>query len=323
MKYGHTYTISSFTYKTTVYNGKKNYDMMLNDSTEITETGTLEFTGMFTSLDEIRNQKVVDVLVILIAVAGIDEINQKGSSWKERTITVSDGQGQFIGVKLYNLNAVKFNYKPGTILAIRRADVQQFAGCVNLKISSSTLVQSNPDIEGSEDLLSWYNEQDGVFPDYLEMCDLIPMGDIASAVNSCTTSQFRFKCNAAIYEIHTDVICYDACRTCKKKLAALDDGGLFCQKCQKRQTESELHYILTLIIEDDEHAFQMVAFNNVVEKLFDKSAQEMMDLKINNSEAFFDIIGKVTGIKYQFVCVARKESTRPVQYQIISYSTID
>lgn len=323
LKYGHTYIIEKFKYLTKVYKNTRYGEVTFEKGTritDITEDDMLDFVFDFTPLNEVTSENIVDIVAVVVRIDDIKEVKIDDKSWKERVIIVADDCGHYIEVKLYNNNTTISSILPGTVIALKRGVVNNYAGVCNLKVSNQSYIQVNPKIEEHESLSQWYVCKDGVFPDILQMCEHMEMSEIIKKVASCGTTLLRFKCDGFLSEIHTHQICYEACTDCKKKLSAIEDERWFCQKCQKQKTDFVLHYKLTLIVEGDDQTFEMTAFDSAARELFEsKSAKEMMELKIKKSDVFDSIIDSIIGRKYHLVCCASKDKSKSVQYRIESF----
>lgn len=293
------------------------------------------------SLQDIDKDTTIDILGVLKDVGEVGEIVSKSTSkpYSKRELTLVDQSGYSVKLTIWGKLATSFDTNPESIIAFKGAKVSDFGGR-SLSLLSSGSMSLDPDIAEAHQLKGWYDSQ-GRRETFLAHTGMSAAGAAGGRREETkTVAQVKeeglgmneapdyFNVKATIVYIKQDSFSYPACLStdCNKKVTDEGDGTWRCEKCNINHPKPEHRYILTLSVSDHTGQMYLNAFDDVGRLVVGKSADEMMELKENDSPAMEKEFENANCTSHYFKCRAKMDTYQDqqrVRYQVMSAIPID
>ncbi|RXG54917.1 Replication protein A 70 kDa DNA-binding subunit [Armadillidium vulgare] len=210
----------------------------------------------FVSINEIENiepGKFIDVIAIC---KNVDEISMTRNDKKKRDILIVDYSGVEIPLTLWDKQADGFDDSQNSVIVVKGAQVKEYNGRC-LWVSSSSIVQINPDIEESHRLRRWYEEIGGNLQEenlsQMERSgegmrsDLKMVGEVLALAEDLEIGSREY-CfvKATIVDLNKNNCIYKACPSdgCNKKVTDMNNGVYFCERCKENYDSFNWKYVL-------------------------------------------------------------------------------
>ncbi|RZC59909.1 hypothetical protein C5167_007208 [Papaver somniferum] len=319
---------------------QNDYEMTLNENSEVEEVSEEgspipKAVFNFVKIDDlgtyVNGKELVDVIGVLQSVSPTMSIRRKANNETipKRDITIADDSNKTVVISLWNDLATTMGQElldvvdSNPIVAIKCLKVGDFQGVSLSSLGKSTVVV-NPDVPEAENLKSWYASEG----------KSISMTSIGAGLINSTSSGARsfysdrvtishitsnsslggekpqfFSIKACISFIKPEqLMWYQACKTCNKKVTTGHVSGYFCDGCQKNVDKYSLRYILALRVSDPSGEAWVSTFNDQAEKILGCSADELDKIKQQDEKEFHLKLKQATWTPHLFrVSVAQNE----------------
>ncbi|RLN30360.1 replication protein A 70 kDa DNA-binding subunit C-like [Panicum miliaceum] len=275
----------------------------------------------FRQIREIENMDIVafvDLVGIITSVGPSTIMMRKdGTEAKKRTLQLKDMSGRSVEIIFWG----KFCDAEGKqlqllsdsgsnpILALKGGRISDFSGRSVVTISSTQL-KVNPDMPVAERLKQWYLAGGKIAPSVSLSQDI---SSISRIYVQKTIAQIKdenlgrsdkpdfITVRAVISHVKADNFCYPACtlelngKRCNRKVTNNGDGTWYCDRCNQSSENYEYRYMLVCQIKDHTAATYALGFQEVGEKIFGLTAQELFMIRnVEQDEArFAEIMGTV------------------------------
>jgi len=113
---------------------------------------------------------------------------------------------------------------------------------------------------------------------------------------------------------------------CNKKVLQDDTGMWRCERCDKTMPKPEYRYIMTLNVSDHTGQIYLSCFDDVGRMIMGMSADQLMELKENDSKAAEDIFQSANCQIFNFKCRAKMDTFQDqqrVRYQVSGAAPIN
>lgn len=246
---------------------------------------------------------------------------------KKREILLTDDSegGSSIRLTLWGDQAKNFS-AIHQVLAVKGATVGEFNGVKNLSLGFSGSLEVEPaGVERVQQLVAWsHHLQDSSFsqlsasqlPRTFPSDDFLTVEDLRREVAAgCSGGEVRARISGYILQIMEDTLAYrahvppDGTRCQRKVVESREENRWTCQKCNKRdipECDTTLRYNLRLCIADATSATWCNMFDAT--SLFQKSPQELVDLKDQNYDQFKKLLSSLTMVSLIFRVSAKMET---------------
>ncbi|KAL4067797.1 hypothetical protein V8B97DRAFT_1940400 [Scleroderma yunnanense] len=330
-------------------NIQNEYELSLERNTEIEECLEASSVPMikynFTplaSLEELQKDSICDVIGIVKEVGSLDQITSKaGRTVQKRDLTLVDKSQYSVRLTLWGKQAETFAADDLPVVAFKGVKVGDFGGR-SLSMISSSIMTISPDIEDAHFLRGWY---DGIGSDKTFQSHSNAMSSAGSSFPGFNREEMRslhdvkqsqlgmsdkpefFSTRATVMHIKSENIAYPACpnQGCNKKVTEINDGWR-CEKCDKTHPRPEYRYIISLAVADWSGQVWLQGFNDTGVVVFEKSADEVMEMKDRSDSDYIAFMAQATGKTFNFSCRAKQDTyndqTR-VRYGISKISPLD
>lgn len=310
------------------------YELTLNDDAEIElceEDDEIEQQRFdFASTEQIRTlaaEDFCDVIGVVTQVQPVASIVSQRTQKElvKRTITLVDQSMLAIDLTLWGSNAEKWNEDQlmNNVVACKQAKVSDYGGkSLNCSFNSQFFV--NPQRDETNQLQNWYAQQ-GKNAQFTSLS-----GQRSGAGGSTERKTFGavkdenmgmkekpdyFNTRGTITFLKKDMEkapWYNACPSdgCNKKVTEDQNGGFWCEKCNKNYDNFVPRYILSLMCCDSTGSQWLTAFNESAEILLGKTAHEMLQLKNAGADEAYNAVFDAANFKtYMFKIKAKAEAS--------------
>ncbi|KAL7639294.1 UNVERIFIED_CONTAM: hypothetical protein RMT77_009783 [Armadillidium vulgare] len=276
----------------------------------------------FVSINEIENiepGKFIDVIAIC---KNVDEISMTRNDKKKRDILIVDYSGVEIPLTLWDKQADGFDDSQNSVIAVKGAMVKEYNGRC-LWVSSSSIVQINPDIEESYRLQRWYEEIRGNLQEenlsQMERSgegmrnDLKMVGEVlALAENLENGSREYCFVKATIIHLNKNNCIYKACPSdgCNKKVTDMNNGVYFCERCKENYDSFNWKYVLKATIADGTDSVLVTLFQDEAESLLGCTAVTLEAMRERVEDAFYATLDLVLYRDYIFELMVKMDLYR-------------
>ncbi|KAK7040919.1 60S acidic ribosomal protein P1 [Paramarasmius palmivorus] len=316
-------------------NVSNDYELSLERNTEIEECMDAANLPMvkynFIQLSELENMakdSTCDVIGIVKEVGNLDEITSKSTqrNVKKRDLTLVDKSGFSTRLTLWGNQAE--NFKPedeSPVIAFKGVKVGDFGGRTLSMISSSMMTQ-NPDLQETFALRGWYdalgsteqfrshtnasvNAAGGGAIQGFNRKEMMSLAEVKEKGLGSGDSTGYFSNRSTILHIKSDNIAYPACSSsgCSKKVTETG-GSWHCEKCNMSYDSPTWRYIISMAVSDYSGQEWFQAFNDVAEKIFNRSANDLIEIKDRNDEEYNTIMHQTIGTMWNFSCRAKTDT---------------
>ncbi|RCV15552.1 hypothetical protein SETIT_3G065300v2 [Setaria italica] len=274
----------------------------------------------FRQISEIENIEVgaiVDLVGIVTSVNPSATITRKdGSEAQKRTLQLKDMSGRSVEITFWGKfcdaegQQLQLQCDSGLnpVLALKSVRVTEFSGR-SVSSISSTQLKINPDFPEAEKLQRWY-----VTEGKTATCVSLSVASMGKTDVRKTVVQIKdenlgrsekpdwITVKGTVSHLNTDNFCYPACtmevngRQCNKKVINNGDGTWHCDRCDQSLPNCEYRYLLMCQIQDHTGLTYANAFQEAGVEIMGCSAEELYNMKEEDTERFADII---QGVRWQ------------------------
>ncbi|KAF8651467.1 hypothetical protein AX16_004766 [Volvariella volvacea WC 439] len=330
-------------------NVTSDYELALERTTEVEECHeavnmpTIKYNFVpLSGLKDLQKDAICDVLVIVKEARDATTITSRQSQRDvlKRDLTLVDRSGFQVQMTLWGKQAEQYSVEDGSVIAFKGVKVGDFGGGRSLSMFSSSIMQVNPDLTEGFSLKGWYDAA-GTTQTFEEYSGLGGGGGPAVGFNrneACTITEIKhkeisenkaefFSTRATILHIKSENLSYPACPTpnCNKKVNEVHDGWR-CEKCDKSFSAPEHRYIMSLAVADHTGQVWLQGFNDVGVAIFGMSANDLVDLRERDENAFNVVLHRANFNTFNFSCRAKVDSynerTR-IRYGISKMTPLD
>ncbi|XP_062230519.1 replication protein A 70 kDa DNA-binding subunit C-like isoform X2 [Phragmites australis] len=288
----------------------------------------------FRQISEIENMEtgaIVDLVGVVTSVGPSATIMRKdGSEAQRKTLQLKDMSGRSVEITFWGKfcdaegHQLQLQCDSGLnpILALKNGRVTEFSGR-SVSSISSTQLKINPDFPEAERLRHWYVTEGKTAACISLSREVSSMGrtDVRKTVAHIKDENLGrsdkpdwITIKGAISHLTTDNFCYPACtlevngRQCNKKVINNGDGTWHCDKCDQGSPNCEYRYLLLCQIQDHTGITYATAFQEAGTEIIGYSAQELFNIKDQDTEQFADIIQEVRWQQYLFKLKVKEET---------------
>jgi ssDNA-binding replication factor A large subunit len=259
--------------------GGRENQLTLGNNLNIEKCGRADRVSLeynITKLSDISNEKIVDVVGIIIEVG--DASVQKELA--KRVIRIVDQSRFSAKVMLWGDVASQFNARNGDVVAIKCAHVTMFDGAFALSVSRMSYMTVNPEIEECRQLVEWYSDQDSDDDTYPPSIIFMTLEEANEKI-SRSSEPFYFTFDGHISAIDQERMTYPSCHTCSKKTRECDGSDLWrCDGCLKDMEAPFHRYMLSIQVDDGDAKLYMKAFDDVGIKLMGMTANKLFEFQV-------------------------------------------
>jgi replication factor A1 len=309
------------------------------------------------NLPDVQADELVDILGVVTDMGGLINFTTKaGKALTKRTITLLDVTSRSVELTLWGSQAENpfSTDSPNPIVAVKNAKVSSY-NTRSLTMGQNSSLEVSPDLREAHELIGWYSTigTSGVVypvggstsnPGKEEMghgtgrgqknFPLKTFGQVKDEGLGRQIGKTDFAdCKGTISLIkHENTLWYPACtnavngKPCNKKVVDQGNGSWKCERCGVAFNNKSLRYILTLAAADHTGNIWLQCFNDVAEKLLQRSADEVSTLKESNVPAFEAVFAEATFRQYKFKLKAATDTYQDesrVRYNILSATPVD
>lgn len=310
------------------------YELTLNSDADV--QAVQEDAGIqmqrfdFNTIEQIRNvqaDQMTDVIGIVKDFTPVANIVSRRTQKEltKRTITVMDDTLLSIDVTLWGEDAERCNeaeLKGNPVIVIKKCKVSDFGG-KSLNASFGSQIFMNMDVPRAHELRSWYDtkgrsatvetlsgQRTGGGPAERKQLEAVKEEQLgfdkpAYFRSRATVTYFKNDMNKPPW--------YAACpsASCNKKVTSDNQGGWFCEKCNRSYDGYEPRYILNMILSDATGGEWATAFNEQGEQLLGISAKELEEfVHSGNEQAFAEVFKRANFKDYVFKLRCKVDTTQ-------------
>ncbi|KAN0128533.1 hypothetical protein V8E53_008361 [Lactarius tabidus] len=309
---------------------QNDYELSLDRGIEIEECQDTDvpviryhFVNLST-LSDLQNEAICDVLVIVKEIGDLSEINTKNNKTaQKRELKIVDSSNFEVRLTLWGKQAEQYSTPVDTVIAFKGVRVSEFHGR-SLSLLSSGSIAISPDIAEAHALKGWYVDggAQSAFTSHtqagmssgsggaINRNEMRTIFDVKEAQLGMSDKVDFFSTRATIMHIKTDNLVYPACPTsgCNKKMTENHDGGWRCEKCDRTYEKPEYRYIISMAVGDHTGQMWLSGFNDVGTTLFGMTGNELHEMKVQDEAKVNHIIHNATCNTYSFACRASQQS---------------
>ncbi|KAI1835937.1 hypothetical protein DTO006G1_1504 [Penicillium roqueforti] len=291
-------------------------------------------------LQTVEKDTTTDVIGVLTEIGEASQIVSKstGKPYEKRELTLVDNTGFSVRLTIWGATAQNFSVTPESVVAFKGVKVSDYGGR-SLSLLSSGSMTVDPDIGEAHRLRGWYDAQgrSETFTSHVSnatnsMGKRDPFKTIAQVREeqlgmSETFDYFSLKATV-IFIKQDNVWCYPACLSdnCNKKVTELDPGQWRCEKCDKTYPKPEYRYVLPISVGDHTGQLWLSCFDDTGRKIMGTSADDLMQLREDDSNAFGEVFQTANCQTWNFRCRAKTDNfgdQQRVRYQVSSCQPIN
>ena len=317
-------------------NLSNDYELMFERDTAVEkaeeQNGVPQVRFNFTNISELQNVEkdtTIDTIGVLKEVGETSQIVSKTTSkpYDKRELTLVDNTGFSVRLTIWGNTAANFDSNPEEVIAFKGVKVSDFGGR-SLSLLSSGSMTINPDIDEAHKLKGWYLAQgkNDTFQSHANMAGSMsaaggrgdPMKTILQVKEenlgmSEATDYFTTK--ATIIYIKQENVSYPACLSegCNKKVVETDPGQWRCERCDRTHPRPEHRYIMSINVSDHTGQLWLSCFDDVGRMIMGMSADDLMDLKENNTQAADNAFQDANCKIFNFKCRAKMDTFQDQQ----------
>ncbi|KAB7497154.1 Replication protein A DNA-binding subunit [Armadillidium nasatum] len=275
----------------------------------------------FVRIDEIENIELGKFIDVIAICKNVDEISMTGNNIKKRDIQIVDYSGVEILLTLWDKQADGFDDYQNSVIVVKGAAVKEYNGRY-LSVSSSSIVQINPDIEESHKLRKWYEEVrcnlQAENHSQMERSgegmrnDLKMVGEVLALAENLENGgrEYCFV-KATIIHLNKNNCMYKACPSngCNKKVE-MNDGVYFCERCQENYDSFNWKYVLKTTIADGTDSVLVTLFQDEAESLLGCTAVTLEAMMERDEDAYYATLDFVLYREYIFELMVKMDLYR-------------
>lgn len=303
-------------------NTTSEYEIYLEKNSEVrlvAESGVSELSYNFQKISEINTpQALVDVIAVVKEAYPPNAVIVR-STQKEilkRDLIICDKTGS-MRLTVWG-QQVDLDYSDNPVLAIKGARVGEYNG-FNLSTLSSSQIQINPERKEAFELKGWFLEHGNEIK--MPKREEAPKSIGEVNENALEYSTVR----AMLLFMKEDSLWYDACiePNCNKKVFG-ENGGYRCERCNKTFDESNTRFLVRASIGDQSGQIWVTLFDEMAQKLFGNSANEIKIL--SQEENIADFLRAFTFKEYLFKLRRKEEiynDEAKARFSVLDVSPLD
>lgn len=321
-------------------NLSNDYELMFERDTVVEkaeeQSGVPQVRFNFTNiadLQSVEKDSTIDAIGVLKEVGETSQIVSKTTSkpYDKRELTIVDNTGYSVRLTIWGNTATSFEANPESVVAFKGVKVSDFGGR-SLSLLSSGSMTIDPDIDDAHRLKGWYLAQgkNDQFATHAQMNGSMtaaggrgdPMKTILQIKEenlgmSETTDYFTTK--ATVIYIKQDNVSYPACLSegCNKKVVENDPGQWRCERCDKTHAKPEHRYIMSINVSDHTGQIWLSCFDDVGRQIMGMSADQLMELRENDSKAADDAFQEANCKSMNFKCRAKMDTFQDQQRYVL------
>ncbi|KAH9245587.1 hypothetical protein BASA81_016923 [Batrachochytrium salamandrivorans] len=347
---GHVYVISKAMIKVAnpAFNkGGHEYEMTIDPQTSITvcndAVSTIQIKYNFLTLDrllEVEKDAVIDVLAVVKDCFPVSEITTKANNkLKKRDVVIVDESGWSVRLTLWGSQAESFEHADHPVIGIKNVRVGDFGGRT-LSVSMSSTMTLNPSIQDAFRLRGWYDAKAGSVDFQSYSGGSSGASGSSRASNLKTIEQIKesnlgdgekpdyVSVRASISFAKRENLWYPACpnEACKNKKVVENGSEWRCEKCDSNYPHPVYRYITSFSVSDYTGQTWLQGFNETVEKIFGKTANEMAQLLDTDKDEFDRVIDRAIYLEFLFDVRAKAEmyqDARKVRLTIVEAKPVN
>lgn len=280
------------------------------------------------ALQEVEKDSTIDVIGVLKEAGNVEEILSKSTNkpYSKRDLTLVDNTGFSVKLTIWGKTATAFDAEPEAVVAFKGAKVSDFGGR-SLSLLSSGSMYVDPDIPEAHKLKGWYDSQ-GRNDSFNSHSNLASAGAAGGRQDETkyiiqvreenlgmSENPDYFSLKATVIYIKQDNIAYPACLSegCNKKVTDMGDGTWRCEKCDITHPKPEYRYIMSVNVSDHTGQLWLSCFDDVGRMIMGMSADELMEIKENDSAKATEIFENANCKTLIFRCRAKMDSFQDQQ----------
>jgi len=307
------------------------YEMNFEKNTEVeecfdaTNVPSVQYNFVeLSKLEDLVKDSICDVLGVVKEAGPLGEITTKATSRTvaKRDLTLVDRSGFSVRLTLWGKQAEQWNEPDQPIIACKGVRVGDFGGR-SLSVLSSSTTAVNPDIDAAHALRGWFDAMGS--SSNFQSHTSNSAGGMGGAINPSELRTLQavkdeglgqsdkvdyFAARATVVHIKTENVAYPACPTegCNKKVTDSNDGTWRCEKCDRTYDKPEYRYIVGLAVADHTGQAWFQGFNDAGVMIFGKPANDVMEMKNNDDNAYQNVMKRSLCKSYTFSCRAKQDT---------------
>jgi len=257
------------------------------------------------SISDIESDQFIDVIGIAISIGELSTVVHKNHrEVNRRKITLLDNSESTIELTIWSSASEHptFTQDEKPILAFRDVKVSDYNAKSLSFISSSSMIEVNPDLPEAHFLRHWYNTGGySVIPRSLTKRKIENISARRKMISEVLLDAENDSVNeiieliGVITQINQSRLWYTACTSpnCFKKIHLLDDGKWHCDKCGVIDG-TQLRYMIPLRVSDPSGEIFLSCFNDIGIKLFGMDANSLAREQEKDSVSFEHLLQDAT-----------------------------
>jgi len=268
------------------------------------------------NITECQKNDLIDIIGIVTEMSPVMDKPLRDQNVKRRTLKVMDHTSCKIEVTLWEERSVNPGWREdeNPIIAIKGAKVSEFNGR-SLSVSKASRIEVNPNIEETNNIINWYNAQNGnlSIKDLSQNNNRVRAGAAMTNYKECTIAEViagydespdaanTFAIKGWITNIsEKSPLTYPSCSVCKKKMV---DG--FCP--QGHQGTLINRYIIQFSVCDETGSIWMGGFDEIGREIFGIDGDAMFNLTLSESPEKPVKMTNLTCVPYKMFIKVTKE----------------
>ncbi|KAK6093510.1 Replication factor A protein 1 [Batrachochytrium dendrobatidis] len=309
--------------------GGHDYEMTIDPHTSITVCNDpksipqIKYNALtLDRLLEVEKDAVIDVLAVVKECFPVSEITTKANNkLKKRDLNIVDESGWLVRLTLWGSQAETFEHSDNPVIGIKNARVGDFGGRT-LSVAMSSTLTLNPTMQDAFRLRGWFDAKASSidFHTYSKSSSGVTSGNSTHS-NLKTIQQIQdanlgngekpdyVSLRAFISFAKRENLWYPACpnEACRNKKVVEIGSEWRCEKCDSNYPHPVYRYITSFSVSDYTGQTWLQAFNETVEKVLGKTANEMQKLVDTDKDEFDRIIEQAIYQEYVFDVRAKAE----------------
>jgi len=354
----HVYYISRAQLKTANRQYSKvdnDYEMTFSNDTVIEpcndEDNLPHVTYNFVPLSELTNKNAndfVDVIGVMKSCGEVTTIVTKATNreLKKRELHLVDNSNCSVSCTLWGKQAEEYDANDNPVILLKGAKLGDYGGR-NLSITSTTIMQINPDIPEAHKLRGWF-DQGGCNAEIHDLSkqsgsqgasgtggQVVSMRDNWKTLDALKDERMGmgdkadyFTTSGTVLYAKKDSAMYMACpgENCNKKVIDQNDGTYRCEKCAKNYENFKWRMILNINLADYADSAWATCFQETAEIILGIKADDLGELKNSNNTAFDEVFANCVFKEFNFKLRAKMETYNDenrVKVSVVNVDPID
>ncbi|XP_015606859.1 replication protein A 70 kDa DNA-binding subunit [Cephus cinctus] len=300
------------------------YEMTLTNDSEIipcddasTDIPTIQYN--FCPISEVESKakdELIDVIGVCKSYNDVQTLVSRATQkeLKKRDVELVDESNLSVTLTLWGTQAIDFDGSNNPVLAIKGVRIGEFNGGKNLSLLGSSNMTIEPDLPEAHKLRGWYNTT-GKMQETKSLSKVLGGGGSNSfngpilcfkeAVDlglGRNDSADYYVVKATVNMVRAENSLYKACPTedCKKKVVDQSNDMYRCEKCDRDYPNFKYRLLASANLVDWSGNVWATAFSEEGEKLLGVTAQELGELKENDSDAFLEKFAQISFNSFMF-----------------------